>query len=320
MATEVIQKWTFGEPNLKAVNNSDAVWSRGSLPAEFQKSPSGWLANLYGGVQTNDDFASLVIPVNELKVTSLRSANWTYYMTNAESAGVNIVVWVHDPTALQKRAEITQVMGLVSKASGWNVESLDLSATEMFYYGENTGTSTTTVTAGTNYTWAQFQADNIFSTWTIYRITFDYGWIASSTLDDAWLADVEINDKHIVLKPDSGGSGRIGHRTYYSTDTSATHTLKPKTPFRLLSINCEMDSAGTTDESLTITLDSIADSASGKVDTLLYSQNTKTPAVTSLYVPFGEGYDFEAGDELVMAWANSQARDFGWRWTYQTVF
>jgi hypothetical protein len=72
----------------------------------------------------------------------------------------------------------------------------------MFFYGE--GTSASALTAGTQYTWAQFQADILFKHWRIYRITKEYGWEASGTFDDVWIADVKLNGQVIRLGPDSG--------------------------------------------------------------------------------------------------------------------
>ena len=314
-ALRSISTWTFGEPTLQAVNNSDAVWSRGYLPSQFQKSTTGWLANLYGGVQTDDDFASVVIPVNELPVPDLASAMWTYYMTAAEAAGVNIVVWVHDPADFSLRAEITQTMGKASKASGWNKEALDLTATEMFYYGEISGTPDTTPTPGTEYTWAQFQGDNVFSKYTIYRITLDYGWIASSTLDDVWVADIKINGQVIPLKPDSGGSGRIGHRFFTDTSGAIDETLAPKTPFRLLSVKLHLNAAGT-QQTFTLTCD--AGRAANVYDTLLYTKDMA--GIQDIVVPFGVGYEFLATDEIDPLWTNTDAKTYGLTYSYQTVF
>jgi len=306
----------FGEPSLAAANNGCANWVRGAVSPLDQKGSTGWLANLYGGVQTGDDWARVNIPVSEVDVTEFKSALWTYYMTNAETMGVNMVIWVHDPNDNDKRAEITQLANVsgLEKASGWNAHELDITTDQFFFYGE--GTTGTGLTAGTLYGWDDFQADVLFKTWTIYRISFEYGWEASGTFEDAWVADIKLNGQAILLKPDSGGSGRIGKRHYTVADTAA-YTLAPKTPFRLLSIDLEIDIVGTTSESLTITKDAIAGSA---YDTLIYTINTLTYSVTSLFVTFGEGYDFEAGDELDMAWGNTEDRTIGFTWTYQTVF
>lgn len=195
---------TFGAPTLAAVNNSDASWIRGETSPLDQKGSTGWLARLYGGVQTGDDWARVNIPVLELFVREFNSAMWSYYMTNAETFGVNIVVWVHDPKDFDKRAEITQQPNIATleKGSGWNAHELDKTVTQFFFYGENASASD--LTAGTKYTWDQFQADALFSTWTIYRITFEYGWEASGTFEAAYLADVKLNGATVYLRPTDG--------------------------------------------------------------------------------------------------------------------
>lgn len=312
-----IPTWTFGEPSLFAARNSDACWVRTPPASVYQKSPSMWCANLYGGVQTNDDWASIVIPVNEVKVTDLTSAMWTYLMTNAESAGVNIVIWVHDPTDFKKRAEITQTMGEASKAAGWNVESLSSSADELFYYGENVGSPDTCTTAGTEYNWAEYQIDSVFSTWTIYRITLDYGWLASSTLDDAWVTEIIINGQQIILKPDSGGTGRIGHRYYLATTAALDASLAPKTPFRLLSMSAHVSATPNATENLTLSVNA---NRSDVHDTNLVTEDLSVGSRTSLFVPFGEGYEFLADDELDLDQLNSTDKNWGVTLTYQTVF
>ena len=307
----------FGEPSLIAVRNSDAVWSRGELSPYFQKSPTGWLANLYGGVQSNDDFAAIFIPVDEMPLEDLTAALWTYYFTNSESFGINMVVWVHDPADNDKRAEITQrgqAAGL-EKAAGWNAHELNVDTSQFFFYGE--GTDGTLLTAGTDYTWAQFQTDDLFKKWRIYRISFEYGWQASGTFDDAWVADIKINGQVIPLKPDSGGSGRIGRRFYTTASGDLTGTLAPKTPFRLLSLDVHVTAVPNAGEDFTIT----KDAGQGVLyDTVIFSNDMGANSLTSLYNTF-EGLEiFPADDELDVFHTNSQDDDFGVTLTYQTVF
>ena len=203
-ALTTIPTWTFGKPNLARANASKAEWVLGSqLDSTYQKG-NGWLAYLYGGVQSGDDYAAVNIPVNELPVNEMTAAMWSYYMSATESGGVNIVFWVHDPTDFDKRAEITQnltVAGL-EKAAGWNAHELNSATTQFFYYGENDSSS---LTAGTNYTWAQFQADSVFSTWTIYRVSIEYGWHgAAPTFDPAYLGELKLNGTVIPLGPTNG--------------------------------------------------------------------------------------------------------------------
>ncbi|KKM75343.1 hypothetical protein LCGC14_1391210 [marine sediment metagenome] len=305
----------FGEPSLIAVRNSDAVWSRGELSPYFQKSPTGWLANLYGGVQSNDDFAAIFIPVDEMKLSELTAALWTYYFTNAETMGINMVVWVHDPADNDKRAEITQIGNTagLEKAAGWNAHELNTGTVQFFYYGENVGSD---LVAGTQYTWEKFQADRIFSTWRIYRISFEYGWEASGTFDDAWVADIKLNGHIIQLKPDSGGSGRIGRRFYTTAAGDITGTLAPKTPFRLLSLDVHVTAIPNAGELFTLTKDAGQDTL---YDSVIYSNDLGANGLTSLYVTF-EGIEvFPADDEIDVLHTNSQDDDYGVTLTYQTV-
>ncbi|MFA6307101.1 MAG: hypothetical protein WC639_04830 [Patescibacteria group bacterium] len=199
MATEIKLASKFGKPTLASANNGKAMWIRGSTSPLDQKGSSGWLAELYGGVQTGDDWARINIPVNEMLVTQLKTVEWSYYMTNEETMGVGMVIWVHNPTDFDKRAEITQLGSTVEKAAGWDASEFTSATSGMFYYGENT--TGTALVAGTQYTWAQFQADALFKSWTIYRITFDYGWEASGTFESAYVADIKINNEQIELKP-----------------------------------------------------------------------------------------------------------------------
>ncbi len=198
--------WLFGTPTLTSANNGKARWDRGSTSPLDQKGATGWLANLYGGVQTGDDWARVNIPVNEIPVPQFTEALWTYYMSAAEVYGVNIVIWVHDPDDNDRRAEVTQAPSgaTLEKANAWNAHEFSTSTTQMFYFGEIVGTPDTTPTGGTQYTWAQFQTDSIFSTYTIYRVTLEFGWYSTGTFDDAWVADIKLNGEQIPLGPASG--------------------------------------------------------------------------------------------------------------------
>ena len=195
--------WLFGKPSLASANNGKARWIRGNTSPLDQKGATGWLAELYGGVQTGDDWARLNIPVNDLPLVQLDNMYWSWYQTATETMGLGCVIWIHDPDDFDKRAEVTQVGGAsgLDKAIGWNSHEFDATVTQMFFYGENT--TGTGLTAGTQYTWDEFQADVVFKNWTIYRITFDWGWEASGTFESVYVADVNIEEMYIPLKPDS---------------------------------------------------------------------------------------------------------------------
>lgn len=203
------EKNMFGKPTLISNNNSKASWFKSGTSPYYQKSSTGWLADLYGGVQTGDDWAGVFIPVNEMRVPDLKTALWSYIMSASDSFGVNMVVWVHDPYDFDNRAEITQRQqhADLEKSAGWNAHELNPSTDYFFFYGE--GTTNTNLTAGTDYGWDDFVADELFNVWTIYRISFEFGWQASGTFGDAKIADIEINGQQIPLYPDS--------KKYYKT-------------------------------------------------------------------------------------------------------
>jgi len=215
----------FGKPVLRYGGAGMAGWCKENSLSQLQKG-SGWTANLYGGAQSGDDWAAIYVPVNELDVTDFKSALWTYLMTNAESMGVGIVIWVHDPNDNDKRAEITQLASVagLEKAQGWNAHELDITTDQFFFYGE--GTTGTGLTAGppNYYGWDDFQADVLFKTWTIYRISLDYGWEASGTFEDAWVADLKLNGQRILLKPQLGdhAGGEVKTLTQKTAGTSTT--------------------------------------------------------------------------------------------------
>lgn len=198
--------WEFGEPTVAAANNSVAYWSRVMSDPKYHMSGTNWKACLHGKLQTGDDWAALVIPVNEIHVPDFKTALWSYVMTSAQSMGANIVFWVHDPRNFIYRAEITQdaTNALVTKTSGRNAHVFNTATTQMFYYGEITGTPDTCPDAGTQYTWAQFQTDSVFRSYTIYKITIEMGWEASGTFDRVWVGEVVLNGTNITLGPKTG--------------------------------------------------------------------------------------------------------------------
>ncbi len=205
-----VASWMFGQPTLMAQGNGSAHWARGTnVLSTHQKGSTGWVAQLNGGVQSAwDDAAEVYIPVNEMPLTDLTvgTTMWSYFMTDTEIAGVGMVVWVHDPNDFDKRAEISMLaeVGHVELSAGWNAHEL-AAGNDCVWYGENTGTHGTTVTAGTAYNFSQFLADDVFSTYTIYRISFAYGFqTGNSVFDDVYLADVKINGEIIPLGPKSG--------------------------------------------------------------------------------------------------------------------
>ena len=244
----------FGEPVLRSENSGEVAWVKNNSVSQLQKG-TGVSANLYGGVQTgNDDWAALYLPIGQpYPLTDLTNGTtWSYYMTSAETMGVNLVIWAHDPNDWSKRAEITQLgnTALLGKAAGWNTHKLLHDTKQFFFYGENTSGSD--LTAGTLYTLDQFQADTMFKHWHIYRFSFEYGWDASGTFEDVWLSEAQINGKHVHLYP--GGRDDFGSETktltYKTTGTSTTTgvmiTPRATKRIRILSVSLGNITATTT--------------------------------------------------------------------------
>ncbi|MFA4917122.1 MAG: hypothetical protein WC560_10690 [Syntrophales bacterium] len=320
-AIKVISKPMFGEPTLHAANNSAVNWMEGVVSPYDQKSATGWLACLHGDIQTGDDWARVSVPVDEMPLTSLTPATlkslWSYYMTTNDYMGVSMVLWVHDPANPSNRADISQDAGDVASAVGWNKHNL-ADTDHFFYYGEITGTPDTTPTAGTHYTLAQFKADSIFSTYTIYRITLEFGWgAAGNTFGDAVVADVMLNGVQIPLKPDSSGTGRITQRLLSVDTGAAAITIAPKTLYRLLSMDVHTSAVLDTGEALTLTKDA---GAGTFFDTLILTDDLFIGSRTSEHYAFGDGYEFSAEDEIDLAQANGSNDDLGITIIYQTVF
>lgn len=231
---DTLPVWEFGQPVLRIANAGRAGWVKdtGSVLGLLQKSASGYLANLYGGAQSGGaSWAAVYIPANELLIPDFKSAQWTYNQTNAEEHGVNMVIWAHDPVDYSKRVEITQAPSgaTLAKAQGWNRHKLNKATTQFFYYGENVSGSG--LSAGTQYTWAQFQSDVTFKSWTIYRISLEMGWYSTGTFEDVWVADVELNGGIILLKPNDGEViGRETKQFYKATSGTSTTKVTLVTP------------------------------------------------------------------------------------------
>ena len=213
----------FGKPVLRYSDAGMAGWCKENSLSQWQKG-SGWTANLYGGAQSGDDWAAIFVPVNEMPVPDFNNAQWSYYMTAIETMGINIVIWIHDTNDLSKRAEVTQLANVagLGKAAAWNAHKWNIDTTQMFFYGENT--TDTGLTAGTNYKWTEFQTDALFKNWTIYRISIEYGWEASGTFDDAWVADLKLNGERILLVPEAGQRAGGETQTKYLATASPSST------------------------------------------------------------------------------------------------
>ena len=304
--------WVFGKPAPRSAGVSQAYWAKSQVSPYGQKG-GAWDVLLNGGVQTGGNWAGLFVPVNEMLLTSFTEAQWSYYMTGTETMGVNIVIWAHDPTDLDKRAEISQVGGAagLAKAAGWDDHTFDTTVTQMFFYGENTAASA--LTAGTQYTWDQFKADTMFKNWTIYRISLEHGWEAAGTFDPVWLAEVKLNKVKIPFNPSEDDLNAPVFQ-YHTGNSALATALSPKTPFKLMSVELHVNTAGT-QQTFTITKD--AGRVATVYDALLLSQTMV--GTTDVIKTWDDGLPCMEQDEIDCAWTNTDTRTYGLTYCFKVV-
>lgn len=100
-----------------------------------------------------------------------------------------------------------------------------------------------------------------------------------------------------------------------STGTGAiAKTIAPAARFRLVSIRLHLSAAPSTSQDFTATVDAVAGSA---YDVVLYKRDLTVGSVTDLAVPFDETYQFQDGDEIEIAWTNTDAKTYGLTVVYQ---
>ncbi len=310
----------YAEASVADALGGNASWIRGQISPLDQKGQTGWLADLYGGIQTGDDWARVNIPTYEQRVDEFSEVTgdtqWTWHQTNAEVYGVNLVIWMHDPKDMDKRVEVTQAPSgaTLEKGAGWNAHEFNPATTQMFFFGENT--TGTGLTAGTQYTWNQFRTDVLFKTWRIYRTTLEWGWYSTGTFESAYVANIKLNGVTIFLRPDSGGSGRIASRFYTVTSGDFTGSLEPKTPFELLSVALKTSAVLDTGEDFTLDVDATRGAA---YDVNIITEDLFVGSRTSYFATF-ENRHFRADDVLDFFQTNGSDDTLGLTIQYRTVF
>jgi hypothetical protein len=86
--------------------------------------------------------------------------------------------------------------------------------------------------------------------------------------------------------------------------------------WKLVQVTVHFNSAPTTSQNITMTLDNITGSA---YDTVLYSVNPSLSAATDIvYIPDGE-FKFRSGDELAVAFTNTDTKTYGLSIYYQLI-
>lgn len=103
-------------------------------------------------------------------------------------------------------------------------------------------------------------------------------------------------------------------RQTFTGSAAIAETLAPGVKFRLLRIELHLSSAPTTSENLTVTNDSVEGAA---FDTLLDSQDLSDGSLTDLILLYGKGYEYESGDEIDLAYTNTDTRTISGRYVYE---
>ena len=123
-----------------------------------------------------------------------------------------------------------------------------------------------------------------------------------------------------VVQVTPAGVAIPSHQPVFNVATATTGAIalatNPSGIFRLLSATLTLSAAPTSSESLTITLDA-GDGAT--YDTLLFTQDLLVGSIADLIVPFGEGYEFEADDDIDVAYTNDENNTYGVRVVYQLL-
>ena len=90
--------------------------------------------------------------------------------------------------------------------------------------------------------------------------------------------------------------------------------LAPGVKFRLLRVEAHRSAAPSDSENFTVKLD--AGDGSG-YDTLLDSVNPSVGSQTDLVFTYGDGYEFEANDEIDIAYTNTDVKTISGRYVYE---
>jgi len=124
----------------------------------------------------------------------------------------------------------------------------------------------------------------------------------------------------IVLGTSTAVIGKVRNNPTYSVATGSAaiaKTVAPGAAFRLLRVELHLDSApASTAEDFTVDLDA-GDGAA--YDTQLVTLDLYTNAIQDLIRVFGEGFEFEADDEIDIAWANTPTETYGLRVVYELL-
>lgn len=311
----------FGQPELDYGGNGSALWTTTRAKDTSQIIRA---ALLNGGVQTSwDDFAKVLVPVDEMPFAELTSVRLHAYYTATSGIDMGVCVYMHDPANFDERIELSHTP-LTTSAAGWrelNWPTDVPTGYAYFWYGTVAATPDTCPTKGSAYTLAQFRADSVFKRFTIYKISFDYGYhTGSGTMDGCYLVQAQINNQTIRLEPPARDHIGSEVKTYAQNSNNSIVTRTLVTPatgrkIRVGSISCF--NTGTVQTSLEVFFGTGAtlwtNPASGLFQTHLVSRSAADkPGYPTDSIVFPEGSQpVGAVDEVVSTRFGSQISTSG---------
>jgi len=93
-------------------------------------------------------------------------------------------------------------------------------------------------------------------------------------------------------------------------------TASPQAIYRLVRMEVHLSAAPTTSENLTLTLNYKGTTA---YNVVIYKRDLSVGSVTDIVALFGEGYEFEEHDTIVLAYANTDVGTIGVRLVTQLL-
>jgi hypothetical protein len=117
-----------------------------------------------------------------------------------------------------------------------------------------------------------------------------------------------------LVNIDGVTSNIVSISTASATDIAVE--VNPGVPFTLERVDLKLESAPTDSNTFSVTVDR-GDGAT--YDTVIFSEDLTASAITSMSIPFGEPYTYEADDHLDIAWTNTDSLVYGLTVVYKRV-
>ncbi len=102
----------------------------------------------------------------------------------------------------------------------------------------------------------------------------------------------------------------------FTGETAIAEALAPGVKFRLLRIEAHWDAAPSDSENFTVKLDA---GNGAEYDTLIDSVDPSAGSQTDLVFVYGVGYEYEADDEIDIAYANTGTDTISGRYVYEVA-